>query len=76
MRTENMSILEYQLEFENIAKLLPENKLSVIIDFANYLKEKVEEETPIEIQRTSNAYQEWLSNENNIYDELFKDEIE
>ena len=71
-----MSILEYQQEFENIAKLLPENKLSVIIDFANYLKEKVEEETPIEIQRTSNAYQEWLSNENNIYDELFKDEIE
>ena len=71
-----MQRLKFQQKLEEIIKVLPETKLNAIIDFASYLRDREESEELLRIQMTSYAYQEWLSSENDIYDELFKDEIE
>lgn len=71
-----MQKLEFQRKFEEIVNILPEPKLNAVIDFASYLIEKEETEEFLRLQTNSNVYHEWLSSENDIYDELFKDEIE
>lgn len=71
-----MQKVEFQQKMNKIIKVLPETKLTEIIDFASYLVEKEESEELVKLQMSSNAYQEWLSPENDIYDELFKDDIE
>lgn len=71
-----MQKLGLKQKFEAIIKALPESKLKAVIDFASYLRDREESEEFLRIQMNSNAYQEWLSSENDIYDEIFKDEIE
>ncbi|GAK59643.1 hypothetical protein U27_06628 [Candidatus Vecturithrix granuli] len=57
-------------------KNLPETKLAELIDFASYLLRKEKTEELLRMQTSSKAYQEWLLPENDIYDELFQDDIE
>ena len=70
-----MQKLKFKQKFEEIIKVLPESKLQAVIDFATYLRDRKESEELLIIQMNSNAYQEWISSENDIYDEIFKDDI-
>ncbi len=70
-----MSIADNRKRLVEIIESLPENKLEVILDFAGYLKEKGESEDYFRLQRGSQAYQDWLSAENDVYDDVFKDEL-
>jgi len=70
-----MQISEAKQKLDEIIKVLSESKLSEIIDFANYLKNKEEMEDIFRMQAGSRAYMDLLSSENDIYDEVFKDEI-
>lgn len=70
-----MQKLKLKQKFEEIIKELPETKLKAVIDFASYLRDRKESEELLRIQMNSNAYKEWLSSENDIYDEVFKDKI-
>ena len=56
--------------------MLSENRLKEVIDFASYLRSKEETEELFGMQISSKAYINWLSSENDIYDEVFRDEIE
>ena len=71
----NMQISEAKQKLDEIIKVLSESKLIEIIDFANYLKNKEEMEELFRMQASSRTYMDWLSSENDIYDEVFKDEI-
>ena len=70
-----MQALEAKQKLEEIISLLPESKLKEVIDFACYLRDRDEAEDLLRMQMRSKAYLDWLSPENNIYDEVFKDEI-
>jgi hypothetical protein len=50
---------------------LPESKLMTLLDFAQFLETREEESELFEAQMQSTAYQEWVGEENDIYDELF-----
>jgi hypothetical protein len=71
----NMQIIEAKQKLDEIISVLSESKLNEIIDFANYLKNKEEMEELFRMQASSRTYMDWLSSENDIYDEVFKDEI-
>jgi len=49
---------------------LPEDKLETLLNLALFLKSGKE---PIQPMLVSQAYQDWLSAENDIYDEIFAD---
>ena len=70
-----MQLLEAKQKLEEIMNSLPEDKLGEIIDFAGYLRDKAEAVEFLRMQATSKAYLDWLSHENDIYDEVFQDEI-
>lgn len=67
-----MRALEAKQRLDEIINLLPESKLESIINYASYLKDREEAEELWRMQMTSRAYSEWLSSENDIYDEAFK----
>jgi len=67
--------LEAKQKLEKIISVLPESKLKEIIDFASYLRDKEEAEELLRMQVSSKAYLDWLNPKNDIYDEVFKDEI-
>ena len=68
--------LKIKQQLEEIIKVLPENKLEAVISFARCLRDKEESEELLKLQVTSKTYLDWLSSENDIYDKVFKDEIE
>ena len=70
-----MKISKAKQKLDEIISVLSENRLKEVIDFASYLKNKGDAEELFGMQISSNAYTDWLSTENNIYDEVFKDEI-
>jgi hypothetical protein len=55
-----------------IIEQLPEDKLETLLNLALFLKSGKE---PIQPMLVSQAYQDWLSTENDIYDEIFADEL-
>lgn len=67
--------MEAKQKLEKIISILPESKLKEVIDFASYLRDKEEAEELLRMQMSSKAYLDWLSSKNDIYDEVFKDEI-
>jgi len=67
--------LEAKQKLEKIISVLSESKLMEIIDFASYLRDKEEAEELLRMQVSSKAYLDWLNPKNDIYDEVFKDEI-
>jgi len=71
-----MQALGTKQKLEEIISVLPESKLKAVIDFACYLRDREEAEELLRMQMSSKAYLDWLSSENDIYDEVFKDEVE
>lgn len=71
-----MQVSESRQKLEEIISQFPEHKLKEILNFAIYLKSIKNSEERLRMQMNSKAYSEWLSPENDIYDEVFKDEIE
>jgi len=51
---------------------LSDEELSALLDLAVSLKKQKNAAQPIPV---SHAYQDWLSSENDIYDELFANEL-
>ncbi len=70
-----MQNTELKQEIEKIIYNLPDTKLKAVRDFASYLRDKQEAEEFSRMQMDSKAYHEWINSENDIYDEVFKDEI-
>lgn len=70
-----MRTSEVQQKLDEIISVLSENRLKEVIDFASYLRSKEETEELFGMEISSKSYIDWLSSENNIYDEVFKDEI-
>ena len=70
-----MKISKAKQKLDEIISVLSENRLKEVIDFASYLRSKEETEELFGMQISSKAYIDWLSSENNIYDEVFRDEI-
>jgi hypothetical protein len=56
---------------------LPERKLEILYELARFLQSQRSRESQdlFRTQMSSNAYRQWLSAENDIYDEVFKNEI-
>ncbi len=53
-----------------IIEQLPDEKLAILLNLALFLKNGKES---VQLMLVSQAYQDWLSTENDIYDELFAD---
>lgn len=70
-----MQDLGVEQKLDEIISVLPESKLEALIHFASYLRDKEEAEELLRVQMSSKAYLDWLSSENDVYDEVFKDEI-
>jgi hypothetical protein len=70
-----MQKLELKQQFEEIVNALSESKLKVVIDFASYLRDREMSEELLRIQMNSTAYQDWISSDNDIYDEVFRDDF-
>lgn len=70
-----MQILNAKQQLEEIINSLPEGKLEEVIDFACFLRAREEAEEQLRMQMNSYAYKDWMNSENNIYDEVFKDEV-
>lgn len=70
-----MQISEAKQRLDEIISVLSENKLEAVIDFASYLRNKEETEELLRMQMSSKTYIDWLSSENDVYDEVFKGAI-
>jgi hypothetical protein len=67
-----VSAMSLRQDLLNLIETLSDEQLSVLMPIAMSLRSKPLEDSSIE---TSQAYQEWLSTENDIYDEVFSDEL-
>ena len=56
---------------------LPETKLQILYELACFFQSRRSRESQdfFRMQMSSKAYEEWLGSENDIYDEVFGDEI-
>lgn len=66
-----MTTLAKRKQAEKLLKELPDQKIEVAFDFLSYLKERQLADDMFRMQMSSKAYQEWLSEENDIYDRIF-----
>lgn len=70
-----MRASETKQKLNEIISVLSENRLKEVIDYASYLRNKEETEDLFGMQVSAKTYTDWLSSENDIYDEVFKNEI-
>lgn len=70
-----MQTTEAKQKLEEIISNLSESKLKEVLDFAGYWKNKEDAEELFRMQASSEAYRNCLSPANDIYDEVFKEEI-
>jgi hypothetical protein len=64
--------MDIRKKLKRVVEQLNEEELSTLLDFALFLQSKGKSAaTMVESQ----AYRDWLSAENDIYDELFADEL-
>lgn len=69
-----MTTIEMQKQIQRTIATFPDHKLKGVLEFVKYLAEYDLSED-FQMQMSSTAYQEWLSEENDIYDKVFKDEL-
>ncbi len=68
-----MMAAELKEHIVSVLDNLPEAKLAAVLDFAQFLAEREQQMAWLEAQSRSATYQDWLSDENDIYDEVFAD---
>ncbi len=68
-----MSANELKEIIFTVLDTLPEDKLVLVSDFVQFLAERELQASWINAQSQSKAYQEWVSDENDVYDKLFAD---
>ena len=66
-----MTTTELKAELTSLLDVLPETKLALIYDLAQFLAEREFQAGWMNAQSQSVAYREWVSSANDIYDELF-----
>jgi len=71
-----MSLSDIRQQLEEILETLPESKLEAVLDFASHIREAEQVEDFVKMQTGSSAYEDWLSADNDVYDEAFKNESE
>lgn len=70
-----MSDVALKQEINTVLERLTEPKLAVVLDFVQYLAERETRLAWFNATMQSSGYQEWLSSENDIYDEVFADAL-
>jgi hypothetical protein len=68
-----MVAAEMKEHITSVLDTLPEPKLAVVLDFVQFLAERELQVAWMNAQSQSAAYGEWLSDDNDIYDEVFAD---
>ena len=77
-----MRTIEFETQVENGIIKIPKNITEDVNNKKVKILIKVDRDKNIQIndnmkiQMSSIAYQEWLSSDNDIYDDVFKDEVE
>ncbi|MBW8051594.1 MAG: hypothetical protein FVQ77_14905 [Cytophagales bacterium] len=77
-----MRTIEFETQVENGIIKIPKNITKDVNNKKVKILIKVDRDKNIQIndnmkiQMSSIAYQEWLSSDNDIYDDVFKDEVE
>jgi hypothetical protein len=71
-----MSVSAIRHDLDELSAFLSENRLREVLDFAAYLKDKDEAEERMRAQTCSCCYNDWICSENDIYDEVFGDELQ
>jgi hypothetical protein len=66
-----MSATQLKRRLTTLLDTLPEPKLAVVYDFAQFLAEREWRSGWMNAQSQSTAYQEWVGEDNDIYDEAF-----
>ncbi|NUM44140.1 MAG: hypothetical protein HUU38_05490 [Anaerolineales bacterium] len=66
-----MTPLEMKKQITSLLDSLTDTKLAVILDFTQYLAERDTASDWLTTQMQSKAYQDWTSEENDVYDEGF-----
>ncbi len=64
--------MDMRQKLDRVVEQLNDQELSTLLDFAIFLKNR-EKATGTMLE--SQAYKDWLSAENDIYDEIFTDEL-
>ena len=68
-----MTITQMKYQITTLLDALPEPKLAAVFDFAQFLAERELQAGWLNAQSQSAVYQEWVSRDNDIYDEVFAD---
>jgi len=70
-----MTANEMRQEIQKTIARFPEPQLKAILGFIRFLDGNDFDEN-FQLQMRSTAYREWLSEENDVYEEVFKDELQ
>lgn len=68
-----MTLTQLKQQVTSLLNILPESKLVVVYELAQFLIEREHQSDWMNAQSQSVAYQEWVSRDNDIYDEVFGD---
>jgi hypothetical protein len=68
-----MTVVQMKSQLKTLLDVLPESKLAAVFDFAQFLAERELQAGWLNAQSQSAIYQEWVSRDNDIYDEVFAD---
>jgi len=76
-RKNTMRRIAIKKKLSTLIDELPERKLEILYELACFfqIQRNRESQELFHMQMSSNAYKEWLSDENAIYDEVFGHEI-
>lgn len=69
-----MTLLEMKQQMHTMVDSLSEIKLALALDFLQFLAQRDTAAELLWIQMHSDAYREWLGEENDVYDRVFANE--
>ncbi len=68
-----MTVLEMKQQVYALIDTLPATTLTFILDLLQFLMERETATDFMEMQMQSDAYREWVGEENDVYDQVFAD---
>ena len=66
-----MTLLEMKQQIHTLVDSLPEIKLALVFDFLQFVTQREAVAELLWMQMQSDAYREWLGEDNDIYDQVF-----